>query len=82
MADEIHYDRNGSKIGDSWDGMFGETYHYGENGTRGVSYDTLMSKTTCFDSVLISDDPYESMSDDSNDNVDAFESDTFGNQYW
>ena len=46
LADEVHCDQYGSRIGESWTNDFGTTRHYDESGRVGTSYDGIMGTTS------------------------------------
>ena len=46
LADEVHHDQYGRRIGESWTDAFGTTRHYDNNGRVGTSYDGFCGVTS------------------------------------
>jgi hypothetical protein len=70
LADEVHYNEHGGRIGESWHDESGTSRFYGDNGDVGVSYDGLTSRISVMDegvdalfSSQDSDDSYLDTSD-------------------
>lgn len=81
IADQVHFDQYGSKVGESWTDDFGTTRHYADSGRVGTSFDGLTGSTSLFDDDTDSlfDQP-DSMFDDQDSPLNSL--DSFGDSDW
>lgn len=75
FADQVHYDRYGNRVGESWTDDFGTTRHYNDSGRVGTSFDGFTGTTSILDDDTLFDH------DSDFDSFDASNA-SFGDSDW